>query len=53
MGVKDEQMYLGDIISADGKQNKNVQARKNKGLGTINNIMQISLESISLNLLLY
>ena len=41
MGVKDEQMYLGDIISADGKQNKNVQARKNKGLGTINNIMQI------------
>ena len=41
MGVKDEQMYLGDIISADGKQNTNVQARKNKGLGTINNIMQI------------
>ena len=41
MGVKDEQMYLGDIVSSDGKHNKNVQARKNKGLGTINNIMQI------------
>ena len=41
MGGKDEQMYLGDIISSDGSHNKNVQARKNKGLGTINNIMQI------------
>jgi hypothetical protein len=41
MGEKYEQMYLGDIISADGSHNKNVQARRNKGLGIINNIMQI------------
>ena len=41
MGEKDEQMYLGDIISSDGSHNKNVEARKNKGLGIINNIMQI------------
>ena len=41
MGVKGEQMYLGDIISADGRHFKNVQARKNKSLGTINQIMQI------------
>ena len=34
-------MYLRDIISADGSHNKNVQARRNKGLGIINNIMQI------------
>jgi hypothetical protein len=36
-----EQMYLGDIISSDGRHKKNVQARKNKGLGIINKIMQI------------
>ena len=34
-------MYLGDIISADGTHYKNIQHRKNKGLGTINQIMQI------------
>ena len=41
MEKKEEQMYLGDIISADGKHQKNVQNRKNKGLGIINQIMQI------------
>ena len=41
MGVTDEQMYLGDIISSDGKPSKNVQARKNKSLGIINQIMDI------------
>ena len=41
MGEVTEQMYLGDIISADGSHSKNVEARKNKGLGIINNIMQI------------
>ena len=45
MGQVNEQMYLGNIISADGSQNKNVQARRNKGLGIITNIMQI-LESM-------
>ena len=37
-------MYLGDIISTDGKHFKNIQHRKNKALGIINQIMQI-LES--------
>ena len=41
MGMKNEQMYLGDIISSDGTHTKNVQNRKNKGLGKINEIMQI------------
>ena len=41
MEVKQEQVYLGDLISSDGKHSKNVQARKNKSLGTINQIMQI------------
>ena len=45
MKVKEEQMYLGDIISADGKHSKNIQHRKNKCLGTINQIMQI-LDSV-------
>ena len=44
MKEKSEQMYLGDIISTDGKHFKNIQHRKNKALGIINQIMQI-LES--------
>ena len=34
-------MYLGEIISADRSKKKSVQPRRNKGLGIINNIMQI------------
>ena len=41
MEEKDEQMYLGDIVSADGRQDKNVQNRKNKSIGIINQIMEI------------
>ena len=41
MEIKEEQMYLGDIISSDGKHDKNIQSRKNRGLGKINEIMQI------------
>ena len=36
---------IGDIISDDGKHDKNVQQRKNKGLGIISQVMQI-LESV-------
>ena len=45
MGLKKEQLYLGDVISDDGKHDKNVQARQNRSLGIINQIMQI-LESV-------
>ena len=41
MEEKTEQVYLGDIISNNGTHQKNVQARKNKGLGIINQIMEI------------
>ena len=41
MKVKTEQMYLGDVISNDGKHFHNVQNRKNRGIGIINQIMQI------------
>ena len=41
MTVKTEQTYLGDVISADGSHTKNVLARKNKGVGVINQISQI------------
>ena len=34
-------MYLGDVIAANGRHDKNVLNRKNKGLGIINQIMQI------------
>ena len=45
MSVKHEQLYLGDIISSDGRHSSNIQARKNKGLGVINQIMDI-LQSV-------
>ena len=41
MKVKGEQMYLGDLVSADGKHDKNVLLRKNKSIGTINQIIDI------------
>ena len=41
MEMKQEQLYLGDIISSSGTQTKNVQNRSNKGIGIINQIMQI------------
>ena len=42
--MKKEQVYLEDVILDDGKYEKNVQARKNKSLGIITQIVQI-LES--------
>ena len=45
MKQKQEQVYLGDVISVDGKHDKNVEARKNKSQGIINQIMQI-LQSV-------
>ena len=44
MKIKNEQTYLGDLISADGTHTKKVHQRSNKGLGVINQIMGI-LES--------
>ena len=41
MKVKQEQTYLGDLISSDGTHTKKVQERSNKGLGVINQIMNI------------
>ena len=41
MKLKQEQLYLGDLLSADGTHTKNVQLRRGKGLGIINQIMQI------------
>ena len=33
--------YLGDVISKDGKNTKNIEARKSKGIGVVNQIMCI------------
>ena len=38
--VEDEK-YLGDVLSNDGKNIKNITARKNRGLGVITQIMSI------------
>jgi hypothetical protein len=34
-----EERYLGDIVSSDGRNHKNMVARKNKGIGIVNQIM--------------
>ena len=38
---KTEQVYLGDVVSVDGRQDKNIINRKNKSVGIINQIMDI------------
>ena len=45
MEEKCEEKYLGDIISNDGKNTKNMKAKQNKGQGMVNEIMAI-LEDI-------
>ena len=42
MAVKHEQKYLGDVISADGKHNKNILM---ESIGVINQIVE-SLNSV-------
>ena len=37
----DEDKYLGDIISVDGKNSKNIQARRGKAVGIVNQINSI------------
>ena len=36
-----EEKYVGDVLSADGKQTKNVASRRSKGIGVCNEIMHI------------
>ena len=40
-----EEKYLGVILTSDGKNSKNIAARKNRGVGVVNQIMTI-LEEI-------
>ena len=42
-----EDTYLGDIISSDGKNQSNIKSRVGKGLGKMNDIMTI-LEKVTL-----
>ena len=41
-----EDVYLGDILSCDGKNSKNIKSRISKGVGIINQIFNI-LENVS------
>ena len=45
METVDDDKYLGDIISSDGKNSKNIAARKARGLAAVDRICQI-LEEI-------
>ena len=40
----DKDKYLGDIISVDGRNTKNISARKGKAIGITNNITSILQE---------
>ena len=40
----DKERYLGDISTVDGKINKNISARKAKGIGLIDKITSIFQE---------
>ena len=41
MEEKEEEKYLGDILSKDGKNIKNIKARVSKGTGIVNRIMTL------------
>ena len=41
MERREAEVYLGDILSRDGKNTRNIAARKNKGLGIIKQILYI------------
>ena len=45
MNTVEQEKYLGDIISNDGKNTKNITARKNRGTGVVNQVISI-LEDI-------
>ena len=45
MEESDSEKYSGDLISSNGRNEKNIEARKSKGTGIINQIMA-KLESI-------
>ena len=47
MGQVSEDTYLGDIVSRDGRNLKNVRSRVGKGIGIISQIMSI-LETVQL-----
>ena len=40
----DNEKYLGDILSSDGKNCKNIAARKNRGFGVITQLMSILID---------
>ena len=41
MDVKSEEKYLGDMISTDGRNMKNIKARITKGKGIVNKILTV------------
>ena len=49
MESKNEEKYLGDVISSDGKNIKNIKARITKGKGIVSRILSI-MEGIHNNI---
>ena len=44
--ISQQERYLGDIISDNGTNNKNILSRKNKGLGLVNEISAMLVEAM-------
>ena len=43
------EIYLGDIISEDGKNDKNITSRRNKGTGIVNDLYALLVEIMAGN----
>ena len=41
MDIVDEDKYVGDVVSEDGKHTKNINSRRSKGIGVCNEIITI------------
>ena len=46
MEEKEEEKYLGDVLSKDGRNLKNIQARVNKGKGIVRKILNSNWQII-------
>ena len=49
MEESEEERYLGDLITSDGSNKRNIDARKGKGYGIIENIMEFFMPLSILN----
>ena len=47
MHNEDNEKYLGDIVTNDGKNKKNIRARVNKGRGIANDLLETLVKMLA------